>query len=96
MRSADSVDAVSCAEGTGHGAPFNAGIWRRNSWSMRVILKGNEPGLVAYYHFDEGNGTSSADVTGDANNAAKFVGTEMATWPMWVKSDIPGAWTCAP
>jgi hypothetical protein len=64
--------------------------------NMRVILKGTEPGLVAYYHFDEGSGTSSADVTGDANNAAKFVGTEMPTWPMWAKSDIPGTWTCAP
>jgi len=31
---------------------------------MTVILKGNEPGLAAYYHF-------------------------------WVKSDIPGTWTCA-
>jgi len=64
--------------------------------NMTVILKGNEPGLVAYYHFDEGSGTSSADTTGDANNAAKFVGTEMATWPMWVKSDIAGTWTGAP
>jgi hypothetical protein len=64
--------------------------------NMRVIMKGNEPGLVAYYHFDEGKGTSSADATGDAANAAQFVGTDKATWPMWVKSDIPGTFTCAP
>jgi Concanavalin A-like lectin/glucanases superfamily len=63
--------------------------------NMRVILKGNEPGLVAYYHFDEGTGLSSKDATGDAMNNAVFVGTDKDTWPKWVKSDIPGSWTCA-
>jgi hypothetical protein len=64
--------------------------------NMRVILKGNEPGLVAYYKFDEGRGLSSADATRDATNVANFVGADKATWPMWVKSDIPGPFTCAP
>jgi len=63
--------------------------------NMKVILKGTEPGLVAYYHFDEGTGMSSADATGDVANAANFIGTDKATWPMWVKSDLTG-FTCAP
>ncbi len=63
--------------------------------NMKVILKGTEPGLVAYYHFDEGKGMSSADATGDTANAANFIGTDKATWPMWVKSDLTG-FTCAP
>ncbi len=63
--------------------------------NMRVLLKGNEPGLVAYYHFDEGTGDSSADATGDAANAAKMIGADKPTWPMWTKSDIPGTFTCA-
>lgn len=64
--------------------------------NMKVMLKGNEPGLVAYYKFDEGKGQSSADATGDAANAANFVGADKATWPMWVKSDMPGPFICAP
>jgi Concanavalin A-like lectin/glucanases superfamily len=64
--------------------------------NMKVILKGNEPGLAAYYKFDEGSGMSSADATGDTSNAANFVGADKATAPMWVKSDIPGPFTCAP
>ncbi len=63
---------------------------------MKVMLKGNEPGLVAYYKFDEGTGQSSADATGDAANAAKFVGADQASAPMWVKSDIPGPFRCPP
>ena len=63
---------------------------------MMVMLKGNEPGLVAYYKFDEGTGQTSADATGDASNAANFVGADKATWPMWAKSDLPGPFTCAP
>jgi hypothetical protein len=63
---------------------------------MKVMLKGNEPGLVAYYKFDEGTGQASADATGDMSNAANFVGADKATWPMWTKSDLPGPFTCAP
>jgi hypothetical protein len=61
--------------------------------NMKVILKGTEPGLVAYYKFDEGTGTTIADATGTASNVATMVS---ATKPMWVASDIPGPFTCAP
>ncbi len=61
--------------------------------NMKVMLHGNEPGLVAYYKFDEGMGTLLADATGDATNAAKMLSP---TKPQWVTSDIPGPFTCAP
>ena len=64
--------------------------------NMRVLLKGTEPGLIAYYKFDEGLGLATSDATRDATNAAAFVGADKATWPKWVKSDIPGPFTCAP
>lgn len=60
--------------------------------NMRVMLKGNEPGLIAYYKFDEGTGTNAADATGNATNVAKMVSD---TKPKWVASDIPGTFTCA-
>jgi hypothetical protein len=65
--------------------------------NMNVMLKGTETGLVAYYKFDEGMGTTIADVTGDMTNNAKMVlaGATQPTWPKWVKSDIPGPFTCA-
>lgn len=61
--------------------------------NMKVMLHGNEPGLIAYYKFDEGTGTKAADSTGDATNVATLIGPTM---PMWVPSDIPGPFTCAP
>jgi hypothetical protein len=66
--------------------------------NMRVMLKGNEPGLVAYYKFDEGTGTTIADATGDPTNVAQMVPTQgfAMTPPKWVTSDIPGTFTCAP
>jgi hypothetical protein len=66
--------------------------------NMRVMLKGNEPGLVAYYKFDEGTGTTMADATGDPSNAAQMIQTSgyPMTPPTWVVSDIPGPFTCAP
>jgi hypothetical protein len=66
--------------------------------TMNVMLKGNEPGLVAYYKFDEGTGTTIADATGNATNVATMVATQgyPMTPPMWVPSDIPGPFTCAP
>jgi len=66
--------------------------------NMNVMLKGNEPGLIAYYKFDENKGTTMADATGDATNVAKMVGAgaTQPMWPKWVKSDIPGMFTCAP
>jgi hypothetical protein len=60
---------------------------------MKTILKGNEPGLVAYYKFDEGSGTTIADATGDATHVATMIGP---TQPQWVPSDIPGPFGCAP
>jgi hypothetical protein len=66
--------------------------------NMNVMLKGNEPGLVAYYKFDEGTGTTIADSTGVAANAAQMLTTQgfPSTPPQWVVSDIPGPFTCAP
>ncbi len=66
--------------------------------NMRVMLRGDEPGLVAYYKFDEGTGTTIADATGDAANDAHMVATQgyAMTPPKWVSSDIPGSFTCAP
>jgi hypothetical protein len=66
--------------------------------TMNVMLKGNEPGLVAYYKFDEGTGTTIADATGDATNVATMVPTPgfPMTPPKWIVSDIPGPFTCAP
>jgi len=61
--------------------------------NMKVMLKGNEPGLVAYYKFDEGIGTTIADATGDATNVAKMLSPDK---PKWVPSDIPDTFTCAP
>ena len=61
--------------------------------NMKVMLKGNEPGLIAYYKFDEGMGTTIADSTGDATNIASM---KSATLPQWVASDVPGPFTCAP
>ena len=61
--------------------------------NMNVMLKGNEPGLIAYYKFDEGMGTTIADSTGDTTNVASMKST---TLPQWVASDVPGPFTCAP
>jgi hypothetical protein len=68
--------------------------------NMYTLMKGNEPGLVAYYKFDEGNGMTVADSTGIASNVAKMTPwngqATPLTPPKWVKSDIPGTFTCAP
>jgi hypothetical protein len=55
---------------------------------MLISLAGNEPGLVGYWQFDEGSGTTVADATG--NNNGEFVND-----PEWVASDIPGFVTTA-
>jgi hypothetical protein len=52
--------------------------------SMKVILKENTPGLVAYYHFDEGTGTMVKDASGKGH-AAMMVS---AVAPKWVDSDL--------
>jgi hypothetical protein len=63
------------------------------SRDMKVILKGTEPGLVAYYHFDEGQGTTSLDATGKKGHRAYMISDAK---PVWVDSDIPGPFSCAP
>jgi len=70
---------------------------------MKVVMKGTEPGLVAYYRFDEGTGTFTDDASKKAAHRLSFctatstrcaaVNTAM---PTWVDSDIPGPFTCAP
>jgi hypothetical protein len=52
--------------------------------SMKVIIKPNTPGLVAYYHFDEGTGTMVADATGKGHTAMMV----SAVQPKWVDSDL--------
>jgi len=68
--------------------------------NMYTLMKGNEPGLIAYYKFDEGSGMTVADSTGDHTNDAHMTpwnGANPAlTPPTWVKSDIPGTFTCNP
>ena len=50
---------------------------------MNLLLAEDTPGLVAYYHFDEGTGTSAADSA--KGHSAMFVS---ATPPVWVDSDL--------
>src|SRR5260221_14206077 len=42
--------------------------------NMKVMLKGNEHGLVAYYKFNGGTGQRSANTTVDRSNGATLVG----------------------
>ncbi|MEO6598925.1 MAG: LamG domain-containing protein [Polyangiaceae bacterium] len=51
--------------------------------SMNKQLTGKEAGLVVYYSFDEGTGTTSKDLV--AGYVAKFGGT---TAPKWATSDL--------
>jgi Concanavalin A-like lectin/glucanases superfamily len=51
--------------------------------TMHQKLVGNEPGLVGYWRFDEGSGTTTADGTATKNNGDIFAA------PNWVASDAP-------
>ncbi|MER5766572.1 LamG domain-containing protein [Streptomyces sp. NPDC001985] len=51
--------------------------------SSRYRLIGNEPGLVAYYRFDEGSGTTAYDQTDTAAHA------NLDSAPQWVTSQAP-------
>jgi len=70
---------------------------------MKIKLKGTETGLVAYYNLDEGTGETADDIKKTPAHQLKFC-TAMggacpvanAAKPMWVASDIPGPFTCAP
>ncbi|MEU1310553.1 LamG-like jellyroll fold domain-containing protein [Streptomyces cinnamoneus] len=50
---------------------------------MGVRLIGNDPGLVAYYRFDEGSGTRLHDQTDHARHG------ELVGGPRWVTSEAP-------
>lgn len=70
---------------------------------MKVKLKGTEAGLVAYYNLDEGTGETADDIKKVAGHQLKFCTAnggacpvQNAAKPMWVASDIPGPFTCAP
>jgi len=49
--------------------------------NMRVSLSGTTPGLVGYWQFNEGQGTTTADATGRGNNGTLVSG------PVWVTQD---------
>jgi hypothetical protein len=51
----------------------------------RLILRGDEPGLVAYYHFDEGMGTTVMDASTRRHNAL-FAANNARPAPTWVAS----------
>ena len=51
--------------------------------SMLTTLVGNEPGLVAYYRFDEGNGLTAFDAT------PNHLDGRLTNGPIWVRSSIP-------
>jgi Concanavalin A-like lectin/glucanases superfamily len=70
---------------------------------MRVVLRGTEPGLVAYYRFDEGSGTFTDDVSGAPSHRLSVCTAPStrcaavnAADPVWVESDLPGPFVCAP
>jgi hypothetical protein len=69
--------------------------------NMYTIMNGQEPGLVAYYKFDEGSGMTVHDSTQPADSSTNAA--VMTPWnganppltpPTWVMSDIPGTFTC--
>jgi hypothetical protein len=76
---------------------------------MKVVLKGTEPGLVAYWRLDEGTGIVANDVLNKQSHALTTCSAQSAasmrcnmrtnTNPNmvnWVTSDLPGPFTCAP
>ncbi len=71
--------------------------------NMRVVLKPTEPGLAAYYRFNEGSGSFSDDESMTMSHrvstctalSGRCIATNNAS-PTWVASDIPGTFTCAP
>jgi len=53
--------------------------------NYQLILKGDEPGLVAYYHFDDGTGTTVKDSSTKMHNA-NFNTAANRPIPTWVDS----------
>jgi hypothetical protein len=71
--------------------------------TMKVIVKPDTAGLVAYYQFNEGDAANIADSTKKAAHTLKActaagmacpAANTMA--PTFVASDVPGPFTCAP
>ena len=62
--------------------------------NYKLILKGDEPGLVAYYHFDDGTGMTAKD-SSSKHHDATFATDNARPAPTWVDStDL--TLTCAP
>jgi hypothetical protein len=56
--------------------------------TMHVTLKGDEPGLVGYYRFDEGMGALVGDSSPSANSGTLGDGSPSAA-PTWVPAGEP-------
>ena len=56
---------------------------RQIQQTMHTTLRGNEPGLVAYYPFNEGKGSVTADMSGHCNLAT------LINNPIWIPSTAP-------
>jgi hypothetical protein len=56
--------------------------------TMHQRLAGNEPGLVGYWRFDDGSGTSAADIS-PTGNPLLLGATATDTVPTWVVSTAP-------
>lgn len=72
--------------------------------NMNVFLKGDEPGLAAYYNFNDSDGSFVDDVNANpghrlepctAGNDDRCTATNNGA-PTVVVSDLPGPFTCAP
>ncbi len=58
--------------------------------NMHYPLSGDEPGLIAYWNFDEGAGQQILDLTGNGSNGYLGINLEMdENDPVWVESDAP-------
>jgi len=53
--------------------------------NYQLIIKGDAPGLVAYYHFDEGTGTTAQDAS-SKHHPAEFASDNGRPAPTWVES----------
>jgi hypothetical protein len=53
--------------------------------NYKVILEGDEPGLIANYHFDDGAGTTAKD-SSSAHHDAQFATDGGRPVPKWVDS----------
>lgn len=69
---------------------------------MKIKLKGDEPGLAAYYDFDKGRGTTVDDVLATPGHKLTLCPGDggpcpvaAAAAPSWVPSNIPGPFRCA-